>query len=663
MIFVTASTGLILGAVVVPLLLLLYFLRLRRQPLSISSILLWQSAVEDLHANSPFQRLRPSTLFMLQLLALILVILALMQPQIEGGQRREGRHVLLIDRSASMNATDGGDLIRLDDAKEQAVSLIEQLHGGGVFSSRGGETMVIAFADTAEIMSPFSDSQQQLKKAINSIQPTHGRSSISDALKLARAYMTTVDPEQQGTSLSESSQLELFSDGNIADLGEEALQPGESLVYHQIGDSNTTNLSIVTLAVDRNPDSRNEVQVFLSLANHADEPVTTDVELSLNGIPIGVEQVTIPARNTSSVKGVSNLVFVPFKLTTSGIVQVKIMELDALDFDNYASLVVPPPRELSVLVAENGPPLIQTALEGLQLAQLKSVSPQALQQMVANGDASLFDVVVTRDVSLESLPRGRYLAFRGEMPISELRKYAEGEAQIMLVGKEDHPVMRFVRFEEIVSTKGNAIVPGGGVEVLLEGSSWPAILSYRGAGRTIIYVAFDPIDSNWPYLRSFPFFIYNAVDFLGRSGDVLATTPLAVGEAIVGVVPRGVTQVSVIEPDGATRIMAVGSDGRFTWGPIRLSGVHHIEREDGTKRSVAVNAPPQESSLASAKEVQIGASSVDATQRAGRSFIQLWPWAIGAVIIVLIIEWRVYQKKVSGSKREVSVSNDFGARR
>ncbi|MDP6541188.1 MAG: VWA domain-containing protein, partial [Phycisphaerales bacterium] len=289
MIFVTASTGLILGAVVVPLLLLLYFLRLRRQPLIISSTLLWQSAVEDLHANSPFQRLRPSTLFMLQLLALILVILALMQPQIEGGQRREGRHVLLIDRSASMNATDGGDLIRLDDAKEQAVSLIEQLHGGGVFSSRGGETMVIAFADTAEIMSPFSDSQQQLKKAINSIQPTHGRSSISDALKLARAYMTTVDPEQQGTSLSESSQLELFSDGNIADLGEEALQPGESLVYHQIGDSNTTNLSIVTLAVDRNPDSRNEVQVFLSLANHADEPVTTDVELSLNGIPIGVE--------------------------------------------------------------------------------------------------------------------------------------------------------------------------------------------------------------------------------------------------------------------------------------------------------------------------------------------------------------------------------------
>ena len=59
MTFVTLSTGLILGAIVVPLLMLLYFLRLRRQPLRISSTMLWRSAVEDLHANSPFQRLSP----------------------------------------------------------------------------------------------------------------------------------------------------------------------------------------------------------------------------------------------------------------------------------------------------------------------------------------------------------------------------------------------------------------------------------------------------------------------------------------------------------------------------------------------------------------------------------------------------------------------------
>ena len=655
MTFVTLSTGLVLGAVVVPLLLLLYFLRLRRQPLRISSTMLWRSAVEDLHANSPFQRLRPSTLFLLQLLALLLVVLALMQPQIEGEQLREGRHVLLIDHSASMNATDSMGKTRLDDAKKQAKSLIEQLHGGGVFSNRGGTTMIISIGESAQIVLPFSDSVQQLVEAIDGIQLTHGRSSISDGLKLSRAYMTNVDPEVQGPSSQESAQLELFSDGNLIDLSEQALQQGESLVYHQIGEAETPNVSIARIAVDRKPDARNEVQVFVSLANFGREPVTTDLELSLDGIPIGLEQVTIPAlkvtKGSLSIEGVANMVFVPFELTTSGVVQVKLMVSDALDLDNIASLVVPPPRELRVLLAENGVPLVQTALEGLQLAQLKIVSPQTLEAMVTDGTASSFDVVVTRDVSLEALPRGRYLAFGGEMPVAALRRYAEGEGQVMLVGKEDHPVMRFVRFEEIVAAKGNAIVPTGGAEVLLEGSSWPAILHYRGEGRSIVYIAFDPIESNWPYLRSFPFFIYNAIDFLGRSGDILATAPLEVGSAIVGVVPPGVTSVTVIEPDGTRHSLMVEREGRFTWGPIRLSGVHHVEREDALTKIVAVNLPPEESRLAAETDVQIGASKVLASTTKSSSFMQLWPWAIGAVLVVLLIEWKIYQRKVSGSRR------------
>ncbi len=57
MIWVTPSVGLLVAAITFPLLLLLYFLRLRRQPVRIASTMLWHKAVEDLHANSPFQRL------------------------------------------------------------------------------------------------------------------------------------------------------------------------------------------------------------------------------------------------------------------------------------------------------------------------------------------------------------------------------------------------------------------------------------------------------------------------------------------------------------------------------------------------------------------------------------------------------------------------------
>ncbi|MFM7590703.1 MAG: BatA domain-containing protein, partial [Isosphaeraceae bacterium] len=42
--------------------LLLYFLKLKRQPVVISSTLLWRRSMEDLRVNSLFQRLRRNIL-------------------------------------------------------------------------------------------------------------------------------------------------------------------------------------------------------------------------------------------------------------------------------------------------------------------------------------------------------------------------------------------------------------------------------------------------------------------------------------------------------------------------------------------------------------------------------------------------------------------------
>ena len=155
--------------------------------------------------------------------------------------------------------------------------------------------MVIAFADHAEIVIPFTDSQQQLKAAIQSIPPTHGRSSIEEALKLARAYTTNVDPEQEGLSASESAQLELFSDGQIFDIRKQALQRGETLRYYAIGSEESNNVGISTIAAKRPSESSEDVQVFLSLVNTGSEEVKTDVEISIDGIPIGIQQVVVPS--------------------------------------------------------------------------------------------------------------------------------------------------------------------------------------------------------------------------------------------------------------------------------------------------------------------------------------------------------------------------------
>jgi len=282
---------------------------------------------------------------------------------------------------------------------------------------------------------------------------------------------------------------------------------------------------------------------------------------------------------------------------------------------------------------------------------LQVVSPSTMQEMAATGEASAFDVVITRDVSLPSLPTGNYLIFGAPPPLEAFATHIEGEAQVMLVAKENHPVMRFVRFEDIVVSKGFEIVTDGNVEVLLEGSGWPAVMRLRDSGVQIVYAAFDPLESNWPYLRSFPFFVYNAVQFLGRSGDALLSAKGIVGETIRVSVPQGISSVTVSEPQGISHEVQVDATQRANWGPIRVAGQHTVSWNDSVQRYIAVNSPSGESVIASRATISIGATTVESSGSSGASFIQLWPWALAAVLAVLLAEWWVYQRKTGGVHR------------
>ncbi|MBO3464196.1 vWA domain-containing protein, partial [Aetokthonos hydrillicola] len=223
MTWLTPMVGAWAAAVAVPALLILYFLRLKRRDLEVSSTLLWKKAVQDLQANAPFQRLRRNLLLFLQLLALAAALFGLAQPQWKGAGGTAQKSVLLIDRSASMStmdeSLDGKPASRLEKSKAQALKFIDELPAGGLFETSGAaEALVIAFDSAAEVVQTFTSNKALLRTAVEGIQPSDAGTSIDEAVRLASAYVGPKVVEDVG--LTAGAPLYVYSDGVIPALSE-----------------------------------------------------------------------------------------------------------------------------------------------------------------------------------------------------------------------------------------------------------------------------------------------------------------------------------------------------------------------------------------------------------------------------------------------------------
>src|SRR6266852_9592058 len=154
--------ALLLGTLTVPL-LLLYFLKVRRRQLPVSSLLLWQAALRDREASTFFQRLQRDPLLLLQILALLALTVALARPFITVMGHGAKRVAIVLDSSASMKATDVWPS-RFAQAQREALAFLGRL-------GEGAEVMVIEAAVQPRVVAPFTRKHDQVASAIRGLGP------------------------------------------------------------------------------------------------------------------------------------------------------------------------------------------------------------------------------------------------------------------------------------------------------------------------------------------------------------------------------------------------------------------------------------------------------------------------------------------------------------
>ncbi|HEY0008195.1 MAG TPA: VWA domain-containing protein [Tepidisphaeraceae bacterium] len=667
------------AAIAIPSLLLLYFLKLRRREFTVPSTILWKKAVQDLQVNSPFQKLRRNLLLLLQMLLLIALLLALSNPITFYKPGAGENTVILIDRSASMNARDVSGGTRLDEAKRRANDLLDSM-------DRHARAMVIAFDDTAETMQPFTSDVPALRNAINAIQPTDRRTRLKLAYQLADAQsqVAEVRPGASATeaaaSVDAQDQLQrvfLYSDGRATDMAELSIRG--DLRFETIGDPASKNIGIVALSARRNYDKPTEVQVFARLANYGPDVTDADVTLSVAAIdPAAPEQDNFQIRQVRSglrlfphrwnddqrqkaeAAGERPRDSVEFTLDIGTAAIIKLEQTnkdrDVLSQDDVAMVVLPPPKTLAVALVTDGNYFLERAIASLNLQKPAVLTPGDWeQQRPGEFDVVMFDRYVPKHLPAA----GNYLWFGGLPDDLTLKQAKDPQGRALFLSdveildwKRENPILRHLSLNRLFVAEAMQLSVPLETETLIEGTAGPLLLLHRQGRQTHLVCAFDLLQSNWPLRVSFPLFLHNALQYIAVGTDLSVRESLAPGatprisRASLDRVAEGAKEIGLITPSGP-RTITVPTASDFALPPLDKVGLYRLNPIVPQYERLAVNLLDETESNTQPLEKPPGDIGQIVKADAGRSPLQLWWWIIACVgIPLLMIEWWVYTRRV-----------------
>ena len=651
--------------------IILYILRirLRRQP--VSTLLFWNQIFEEKRPRSIWQRLRHLVSLLLQLAFLALLVGALIDPFWSWERLQARRIVLVLDNSASMNATDV-DPTRLEEAKRMAQRLIRGLR-------LRDQMAIVSAGSRARVEVGLTGHQRTLINTLHGIAPTDGPTQVADAIRLAGRLLAD----------HENATVQVLTDGCYASAdpgqpeasSEEGSPAGArdsaTVEYVLVGDR-TDNVGITQFQARRSLNDPIGYQILVEVSNFSESPASCRLELTLGEDLVDVVPLELDPeqRWRKAIDHVS---------ADGGQLVATLDRDDALLTDNRAVALLPQRRPIPVTLVTAGSLFLQRVFEAIPLVELTMTDTLPTQLP----DRS---ITVLHESVREAMPPGNLLVI-GVDKASPLWDLGE-PLDIPLVAQQDEDslLMRHVRLQNVVLPDARRLVMKTEVVPLassVEGDPMYVAIDRPGGKVLILNVALGKGDL--PLRIAFPVMMTNAITwFLGDEGQLreAASTgshlevdlgPLLDPAGGTGESPGNVATGGDQEP-ALARSLAPTSDEsgegglvtgpplslrapddslqplppavrRATIGPLDLCGVWQVESTD----AAAAGSPPTMQplryacNLANAEESDIRAR-VESAEVAGLSPFgiggrPIWFYLIALALVLTATEWYLYQRR------------------
>lgn len=646
----------LLGLIGVPIIIIIYIIKSRYVQKPVASTFIWKRSLKYVKRKIPLSVIL-SLLLILQILTVVAASLAISRPTVKPLKSNETIYIL--DASASMQNTMDGQS-RFEIAKEYILNEAENIGNNSRVS--------VIFADT--------------KVAPEDVLVTRTEDKIDIRYQLEDVICTDGDADIEG-ALEEASKIQELNAGAtiklITDKDYENVEGLEVVNISRVGEHNVSILSVVEETL-----LTGDYQFTAEVVSYGKGSECV-MGIYVDGAFMGSKSVILPNTNMNE-GGTVRVIFTPNILTESSETQVivpitnikeykevkvVIEAKDGIQADNqfllYSLTKTAPrilfvsskfksgsdgtvdstkPTSLTIALASNGfvtkgedmflsvDAVLDSgrSFSGYDLYIFEGVEPPEGEDFPTDGAVWLFnpskipDVVSGVEILYDNEQSGDFemmLASQSQTNVyTTITKNLDSKIGL---GKYK-PMSHLGNFEKIFSCDNNQ----------------PAIIAGTSGGVRMVVTNFDFNHSEWPYkVTDYIILMNNLMTY--SLPDVLPSRDFEIGQTVQFNAPAGATQLT-FKYEGIILDETTDLDMKFVLDKV---GVYEVEVlfNDETTASymLPTHIPNGESNIVIVGE-NVVAAEIPADSVVEAEPIEIFPYLIALLILLLVTEWGVYHR-------------------
>lgn len=540
--------------------------------------------MRETKASPYLQHLQRNALFYLQMIAMILLVFALLQPFWKTKALAGEQIIFVVDTSATMEVHVTNDSTLFDEHKKQMRELAESLSGKPLtIITTGNEPTVVVRAET---------NIDQIKSEIEKLEVSYEEENMSKSLDFAQSFF-----QHKATSVY------IFTD--VLDRKELPLQY-ENVSWNIEGlTSEVANLSMKRFGATK---TNTGISALIQLENQSDKEQITELSIANEKKNLMKENVTIPPNETITLSF--------DELAESTFLKASLSAKDGYALDNTMTVFMQ--DQLSKVFIDSGlHSLVRTAFQAMDI-EVSSVPTEQIGLLAEEG------IVVTNQFGLlDQLDRPHLFIGRNDVSAVEVN----GSVQTT-----EHPLFSFANLSDIYVS---------GVYPAIQGYTTIATVGdvpfMQVSPRGDIVVLADIQMTDWPLHPSFPLFMWSVKEQLSAGNTYLGTftpnerRPQSLGSAV--------SEWEIYTLDDSYQY-SIENGGAFI--APKKPGLY-VLRSNDVEKNFAVSLSQKEKEIKMGETYKVSGEQVEMNENYSQhSFV---PYILLLLLLLFVIEWEVQRRR------------------